>query len=138
MCFNTATKSNVRICSVPGCNNLTHHKRLVCDEHLGLHVNPKDFTREDQTVVTLDANSTSALSHIHEITHPRTWNNISHEQFVDELNKAAVVISERSGIDYNAILTYATEKRNNTRRCGYKASRRTLYRGEKRNWRDDY
>ena len=138
MCFNTATKSNVRICSVPGCNNLTHHKRLVCDEHLGLHVNPKDFTREDQTVVTLDANSTSALNRIHEITHPRTWNNISYEQFVDELDKAALVISERSGIDYNTILTYATEKRNNARRCGYKASRRTLYRGENRNWRDDY
>ena len=137
MCFNTATKFNVRICSVPGCNNLTHHKRLVCDEHMGLHVNPKDFTREDQTVVTLDANSTSALARINELVQPRTWNKISHEQFNNDLNDAATVISKRTGIARDTIIKYAAEKRNNVRETSYKTSRTVAYRGENRDWRSD-
>lgn len=136
MCFNSTTKFNVRICSVPGCNNITHHKQLVCDEHLGLHVNPKDFTRDDQTVVTLDSKSTSALNRIHEIMHPRTWNKISHERFNKDLNDAVTVISLRTGISSDSILKYASEKRKNYCERNYENGREMWFRGENVDWRN--
>lgn len=129
------TKANIRICSVPGCNHITHNRRLLCDEHLGLHVDPRDYSRDDQTVVTLDATATAAFVRIGELNQPRTWNNISHSDFNKDLDKAAKVISERTGISYNEILKYSAEKCNNyyTRNDYY---RETFSRSTPIDWRN--
>lgn len=106
-------KCSVRICSVPGCKNLTHNHRLLCDSHESLHYDPKDYSRDDQCVITLNVKASSAFTRIRELMQPRTYDNISREDFEAELVRAARVISENSGIDVDDIINYAAEYRKN-------------------------
>lgn len=130
------TKANIRICSVPGCNHITHNHRLLCDEHLGLHVDPRDYSRDDQTIVSLDATATAAFVRINELNQPRTWNNISHSEFNSDLDKAAKVISKRTGISYDEIIKYSAEKINNYYTHNDYYNRKSSSRSESIDWRN--
>lgn len=132
-----STKWNVRVCVTPGCNHITHVHSLLCDRCKGLGIDSKEFTKDDQVVVTLNAAATSAFSRAMELFQPRT---VCKENFktvdrLDELNKIVNVISAETGIDTEHLFNYFSEIDSHyTPRADH--NRNFIGRAKTTNWRE--